>query len=119
MYLKEPLNIRGEAEECILFDELIILYRSTIEKLQDCSRYTPSEDLEENLENSNRETSQLLLQEKIIVAVLRRQVRQMSDVSKILKFWKMCVLGAKRESEYDHSEHLVLKSLDFIEGSEA
>jgi len=117
MYLKESLNIKSETEECISFDELIILYRSTIEKLRDCSRYTPSEDLEENLENSNRETSQLLLQEKIIVAVLRRQVRQMSDVRKVLNFWKLCVLGAKRESEYDHSDYLVLKSLEYMDAA--
>jgi len=113
--IKSKINTDLDDAEHITLDELITLYKATIEKLQECSRYNSFGDLNKNILNSKKENKQLLLQEKIMVAVLNRQINQMSDVKKILKFWKLCVLSIKGGYDYDDSDHLVLKSLDYME----
>ena len=58
----------------------------------------------------------MMLQEKIMRYVLKRQVRQLSDVRKILNLWKLCALSQKNQEDYECSDHLILMSLDFMEG---
>jgi len=110
----EKLDL-GRIGEDIPLDDLIILYKSTIDKLEECAHYRPSKNPDEDLENSNKENSQMLLQDKIMHAVLKRQIKKLSDVQKVLNFWKLCSLSQKMPNDYEDSDHLILKSLGFME----
>ena len=113
----DNLNIKQNQKDTISLDELITLYKSTIVKLEACARYSPSEDLKRNLQNSNTEISQFLLQEKIMDSILDRPLSKISDIRKILGFWKLCALGHKKTVEYTHSDHLILNTLAYMKAA--
>ena len=105
-------------DEFLTLDELMSLYKGTLEKLEECSRYRPSNDRDKDVKNSNKEHSQMLLQDKILHAVLKRQITQLSDVKETLNFWKLFVLGSKNSDDYEESDYLVLKSLAYMDTAE-
>jgi len=117
MNTKEKLDFELDSNEHITLDNLIILYKATIEKLESCARYSPSENTDQNLDNFKTENAQILLQDKIMYSVLNRHIAKLSDVAKILNFWRLCVLSTKKVSDYEDSDHLILKSLAYIEAS--
>ena len=113
----ENVSTKQNQNDTISLDELITLYKSTIVKLEACARYSPSEDLEQNLQNSNTEVSQFLLQEKIMDSILDRPLSKISDIRKILGFWKLCALGHKKTVEYTYSDHLILNVLTYMKAA--
>ena len=115
--MMKKLDLNHETSELLTLDELMSLYKATLEKLEECSRYCPSDDLDKDLENSNKEFSQMLLQDRILRYVLKRQITQLSDVQKILNFWKLFTLGPKKTDDYEDSDYLILKSLDYMEAA--
>lgn len=113
----EKLTMEFDKNEDISLDGLVTLYKSTVEKLEHCSRYIPTENLEENLENSKKEVSQFLLQDKIMDAVLETPLAKMSDIKTMLEFWEVSALSFKNKADYENSDFVVLKLKAFMETS--
>ena len=107
----------GETGEQLSLDELIVLYKSTIEKLKDCALDIPSGDAKKDFENFKKEESLLALQDKIMETIVNRPISKLDDIRKILSFWQLTALGYKDEQDYKTTDHLILKSLAFMEVS--
>ena len=97
--------------------ELLSLYKGTIEKLNICAQYIPTDNVEENLLNLEKEEAQVLLQSKIMQSVLNHPITTMSDMMMTMEFWNLCVLSQKKTSDYESSDFLISKSLDFMKAS--
>ena len=98
-------------------DELLSLYKGTIDKLNICAQYIPTDNDEENLVNSEKEESQILFQSKIMQAVLDRPIETKSDMKTSMELWSLCVLSQKKTSDYECSDFLISKALDFMKAS--
>jgi len=105
----------GETGEQLSLDELIVLYKSTIEKLKDCALDIPSGDVKKDFENFKKEESLLTLQDKIMETIVNRPISKLDDITTILGFWELCALGHKEAYDYKTTDHLILKSLAFLE----
>jgi len=106
-----------EANDHLTLDELIILYKSTIEKLKDCALDIPSGDVKRDFENFKKEEALLALQDKIMGSIVNRPISKLDDIKTILGFWELCALGHKEASDYKITDHLILKSLAYLEAS--
>ena len=107
----------GETGEQLSLDELIVLYKSTIEKLKDCALDIPSGDVKKDFENFKKEESLLALQDKIMETIVNRPISKLDDITTILGFWELCALGYKEAYDYKTTDHLILKSLAYLEAS--
>jgi len=47
-------------------------------------------------------------------AVLNRPITNVSEVEEVLEFWKLCVLNQKMTNDYESSDYLIIKSLEFM-----
>ena len=50
-------------------------------------------------------------------SILNRPISKLDDIKTILGFWELCALGHKEASDYKTTDHLILKSLAYLEVS--
>ena len=50
-------------------------------------------------------------------SIVNRPISTLDDIKRILGFWELCALGHKEASDYKITDHLILKSLAYLEAS--